>query len=81
MKNINKVFKHIKAKTWSVPEVIHFGTINHRPQKGDLHSTQALSYFIMPRYGENLEFYFEHLEKKLSTISILKLGKKIIDIL
>ena len=39
-----------------------------------------LSYFIMPRFGQNFESYFDYLDRKLSTVSILELGKKIIRI-
>ena len=48
-------------------------------EKGELESTM-LSYFIMPRYGQNFETYFDYLDRKLSTVSILELGKNIVRI-
>jgi serine/threonine protein kinase len=40
-----------------------------------------LSYFVMPRYGQNFEQYYDYLGKQLSDISIYELGKKVIKIL
>ena len=40
-----------------------------------------MSYLIIPRFGQNLENFFESINKKLSRKSIYSLGIRIIDII
>ena len=39
-----------------------------------------MTYMIMPRYGMNLESYFDRLGKRLSNLSIYELGLRLIEI-
>ena len=52
------------------PEVVEFGMIVHTVDGNE----ELLSYMIMPRYGQNLETYFEKQKCKISQSSILHIA-------
>ena len=42
---------------------------------------KLMTYMIMPRYGKNLESYFEYLECKFNKVSVLDLGMALVTML
>ena len=66
---MRKIYKkQNKNSNYSTPEVVEYGMIlfnNQQTAKEEL-----LSYMIMPRYGQNLEQYFEKQKCHLSHSSI-----------
>lgn len=78
MRKIYKKQSHNISK-YSTPEVVEYGMI--------LFTTQAtikeelLSYMIMPRYGQNLEHFFEKQKCNISNASILEIALGTLDML
>ena len=58
----------------SVPEVVEQGLIL---QEND-NTSRLLAYVIMPRYGYNLDYWFEKLKFNISTITTMDIGLRLI---
>lgn len=55
------------------------GSLIQKPV-GNLDESFHVSFMIIPRYGQNLEEYFEMQNKKFSNITIYELGIRILEI-
>lgn len=60
-----------------VPKVIAYGMFNNVVEG----HKNLYSFYIMPRYGKDIESFFSDHDKKLSLSSIVRLGIRMIDIL
>ena len=66
----------------SIPEVIQYGMIIQSTECLQLKEEPILmSYMIMPRFGSNLENYFENQGCKMSNQSVLYFGTKLLKML
>lgn len=72
---MKKVFsKQSSRKTnFSTPEVVDYGMILFTANKDK--EEELLSYMVMPRYGQNLESYFERQNCNISNSSIHEMAK------
>jgi serine/threonine protein kinase len=61
----------------SIPEVVEYGVINQEVDG----KINMQAYCIMPRYGHNLDTWFEKFKFKLSNESILDLAQQILQIM
>lgn len=81
---MRKIYKKSRESqmrdTWSTPNVIDYGMII-KCEAGNSEEQELMSYCIMPRYGTNLETYFEKMKCKLSKASVLDLGLAILSML
>lgn len=68
--------KSPRAKSDSTPVVIDYGLINHEIEG----EATMKAYLIMPRYGNNLEAWFEKIEFKLNRATILDLGQRLLTV-
>ena len=73
-----KAFHNSKPNDASiVPKVMSYGMFNNIVEgKKNLYS-----FYVMPKYGKDIEQYFQFQKKKLSLQSIIALGIKVIDML
>jgi serine/threonine protein kinase len=60
-----------------VPKVIAYGMFNNIVEG----QKNLYSFYIMPRFGKDIETYFTEQDKKFSLSTIVRLGIKMIDIL
>ena len=60
-----------------VPKVIAYGMFNNVTED----RKNLYSFYVMPRFGEDIESYFQEQDKKFSLSTIVRLGIKMIDIL
>lgn len=67
IKAMKKIFQY-NEKT---PEVVDYGLIVHQKQGKEM---KMLSYMIMPRFGENLETFFEKSKRQLPLKMINQIG-------
>ena len=92
MKKMQKIMTKTVGQESEVPEIIHYGIIALKNNFSDIEQQpmecdnedqqyQLMSYFIIPRFGQNLEDYFEIVKNKLSRKSAYGLGLRIIDII
>jgi serine/threonine protein kinase len=64
---------------YSTPEVVEYGMILFNNQ--DTLKEELLSYMIMPRYGQNLEHFFEKQNCNISNNTILEIALGTLDML
>jgi len=81
---INSMRKIYKKKSnnfskYSTPEVVEYGMILFKNQTTI--KEELLSYMIMPRYGQNLEHFFEKQKCKISHNTILEIALGTLDML
>lgn len=74
---------YLKPHNVLTPEVVEFGMIMVADQNEQAPSKDnpLMSYLIMPRYGKNLDTYFEAVGKNFSKASIYHLGLTVLEIL
>jgi serine/threonine protein kinase len=77
---MKRIFKKSKLNnpTCTTPEVVDFGLIllTDKPQEEAM-----MAYMIMPRYGHNLDFFFEKRNNTISKSNALAIGLAAIDML
>jgi serine/threonine protein kinase len=73
MKKVEKNDLRLKEKD-NFPDVIDYGLI----LKGNDNTKTILTYIIMPRYGYNLYYWFEKLRFKISKVTAIDIGLRLI---
>ena len=73
MKKVSKNEVKLHKKD-SIPDVIEQGLIMQENEN----TSRLLAYIIMPRYGFNLDYWFEKLKCKISTVTTMDIGLRLI---
>lgn len=78
---MRKIHSKQKKNTnkYATPEVVEYGMILFTNQQAN--NEELLSYMVMPRYGQNLETYFERQQCNISNASILEVAQATLNML